>query len=365
MRLSTEDDVNAPDRDSWELAIAEAAVRQGVPLLGICRGAQMLNVACGGTLHQHVPTSSATSPRRPTDGFGTHKVRVTSGTIIASILPGGEYFEVPTHHHQAVDQVGSGLTAVAWADDGIVEGIESTTSGEFLVGVQWHPEQGNDPRLFGASSRRRKCTIRSEGWPRRSRRCSLERNRQKGETGLSGNIPLRPACSPGIHVSLPVVCCCVGLGGNRLGACARGVSAVAGPAAAAAPFGQAPAPHSPRQGCREKRGTPVRWLGLRPCGCCGQALRRPQCLLGLDRTQADRHVHGAELAENLVAVLGADVRDHVAELVAGAQQLPLDVHAMVGEHPVDRGEHAGHVIVQVDRAGECQGPREAPDVPAY
>jgi gamma-glutamyl-gamma-aminobutyrate hydrolase PuuD len=111
-------DVNAPDRDSWELAVAEAAVRQGVPLLGICRGA--------------------------------HKVRVTSGTIVASILPGGEFFEVPTHHHQAVDLVGAGLTAVAWADDGIVEAIESTTQGEFLVGVQWHPEQGDDPRLFGA-----------------------------------------------------------------------------------------------------------------------------------------------------------------------------------------------------------------------
>ncbi len=77
-------------------------------------------------------------------------MRVTSGTIVASILPGGEFFEVPTHHHQAVDLVGAGLTAVAWADDGIVEGIESTTSGEFLVGVQWHPEQGDDPRLFGA-----------------------------------------------------------------------------------------------------------------------------------------------------------------------------------------------------------------------
>ena len=57
---------------------------------------------------------------------------------------------MPTHHHQAVDQIGSGLTAVAWAEDGVIEGIESTTPGEFLVGVQWHPEQGDDPRLFGA-----------------------------------------------------------------------------------------------------------------------------------------------------------------------------------------------------------------------
>lgn len=144
-------DDNAPDRDSWELAIAEAAVRQGVPLLGICRGAQVLNVACGGTLHQHIPDLVGHEQHNgsPT-GFGLHKVRVTAGTIVSSILPGGEYFEVPTHHHQAVDMVGVGLAAVAWADDGIVEAIESTTPGEFLVGVQWHPEQGDDPRLFGA-----------------------------------------------------------------------------------------------------------------------------------------------------------------------------------------------------------------------
>jgi putative glutamine amidotransferase len=144
-------DVNAPDRDAWELAIAEAAVRQGVPLLGICRGHQMLNVACGGTLHQHVPDLVGHEAHSgPADGFGSHKVRVISGTIISSILPGGEYFGVPTHHHQAVDKVGEGLTAVAWSDDGVIEGVESTTPGEFLVGVQWHPEQGDDPRLFSA-----------------------------------------------------------------------------------------------------------------------------------------------------------------------------------------------------------------------
>jgi gamma-glutamyl-gamma-aminobutyrate hydrolase PuuD len=144
-------DVNAPDRDSWELAIAEAAVRQGVPLLGICRGAQMLNVACGGTLLQHVPDLVGHDGHNgPDKGFGAHKVRVTSGTIVSSIITGGEYFDVPTHHHQAVDRVGTGLMAVAWAADGIVEAIESTTPDEFLVGVQWHPEQGDDPRLFGA-----------------------------------------------------------------------------------------------------------------------------------------------------------------------------------------------------------------------
>lgn len=144
-------DVNAPDRDAWELAVTEAAVKLGVPLLGICRGMQMLNVACGGTLHQHVPDLVGHEGHNGhRTGFGSHHVRVTSGSILQSILPGGEYFQVPTHHHQAVDVVGSGLAAVAWADDGIVEGIESTTPGEFLVGVQWHPEQGDDPRLFRA-----------------------------------------------------------------------------------------------------------------------------------------------------------------------------------------------------------------------
>jgi putative glutamine amidotransferase len=144
-------EVTAPDRDAWELAVAEAAVRQGVPLLGICRGAQVLNVACGGTLHQHVPDLVGHDEHSgPRDGFGTHKVRVTSGSIVQSILPGGEFFDVPTHHHQAVHMVGAGLTAVAWADDGVIEAIESTTQDEFLVGVQWHPEQGDDPRLFSA-----------------------------------------------------------------------------------------------------------------------------------------------------------------------------------------------------------------------
>jgi len=83
-------------------------------------------------------------------GYGQHKVRVTSGTTVQSILPGGEYFEVPTHHHQAVNQLGEGLTAVGWADDGIIEAVESASPGDFLVGVQWHPEQGDDTRLFSA-----------------------------------------------------------------------------------------------------------------------------------------------------------------------------------------------------------------------
>jgi putative glutamine amidotransferase len=84
----------------------------------------------------------------PSDGFGLHRVRVTAGETLISILPGGEYFDVPTHHHQAVELAGAGLTPVAWADDGVIEAIESVTG--FAVGVQWHPEQGDDVRLFQA-----------------------------------------------------------------------------------------------------------------------------------------------------------------------------------------------------------------------
>ena len=146
-----ETNVNAPDRDAWELAVADAAIRMGMPLLGICRGMQVLNVACGGTLHQHVPDLVGHEAHSGMPhGYGQHKVRVTSGTTVQSILPGGEYFEVPTHHHQAVNQLGEGLTAVGWADDGIIEAVESASPGEFLVGVQWHPEQGEDSRLFSA-----------------------------------------------------------------------------------------------------------------------------------------------------------------------------------------------------------------------
>jgi putative glutamine amidotransferase len=145
--------MNAPDRDAWELAIADAAVRLDKPLLGICRGMQVLNVACGGTLHQHVPDLVGHEAHSgPVDGFGLHKVRVTSGTTVQGILPGGEYFDVPTHHHQAVDKIGDGLIPVAWADDGIIEAVEADVDAarSFLVGVQWHPEQGDDMRLFTA-----------------------------------------------------------------------------------------------------------------------------------------------------------------------------------------------------------------------
>jgi putative glutamine amidotransferase len=143
--------VSTPDRDAWELAIADVAIRTDVPLLGICRGMQVLNVACGGTLHQHIPDLVGHEAHSGSEeGYGMHQVRVISGTTVQSILPGGEYFEVRTHHHQAIDRLGDGLITVGWADDGIIEAVEAATPGGFLLGVQWHPEQGDDVRLFTA-----------------------------------------------------------------------------------------------------------------------------------------------------------------------------------------------------------------------
>jgi putative glutamine amidotransferase len=121
--------------DAFELAVARAADAAGLPLLGICRGAQALNVARGGTLHQHVEghrqTEVATTP--------TERVAVAPDSLLAAITESGEALEVNSFHHQAVDTPGSGLRAVAHAADGTVEAIEDPAR-PFLLGVQWHAE---------------------------------------------------------------------------------------------------------------------------------------------------------------------------------------------------------------------------------
>jgi putative glutamine amidotransferase len=143
-------------RDEWDLAITATALSQGVPLLAICRGMQVLNICLGGTLHQHVPDLVGHLRHNgPETGFGLHSVQVAEGSLLASILPSGEFFDVPTHHHQVVDLIGDGLTAVAWEEDGVIEAVEAGPSElgavhGFVLGVQWHPEQGSDPRLFDA-----------------------------------------------------------------------------------------------------------------------------------------------------------------------------------------------------------------------
>ncbi len=127
-----------PDRDVWELALYAAARRKGIPVLAICRGFQLVNVAHGGSLNQHVELDDgAGHPQWDVDGrSATHDIDSVPDTIVASLV--GEHASVNSLHHQTVQQLGGGLVASAFAPDGVIEGIE-TTDGE-VVAVQWHPE---------------------------------------------------------------------------------------------------------------------------------------------------------------------------------------------------------------------------------
>ncbi|GAB3034285.1 gamma-glutamyl-gamma-aminobutyrate hydrolase [Nocardioides flavus (ex Wang et al. 2016)] len=135
-------DPPATDRDQWELALTRAALDDGVPLLGICRGAQVLAVALGGTLVQHVPDLPGARAHKHGPGeFASHTVRTVPGSRVATAL--GAEAVVSCYHHQAVERLPDGLRATAHAEDGVVEGVEVDGEG-FAVGVQWHPEQTLD-----------------------------------------------------------------------------------------------------------------------------------------------------------------------------------------------------------------------------
>ena len=130
-----------PGLDAFELEVARRADMLGIPILGICRGCQALNVARGGTLHQHLPdvTDGSVTHRQTESGRETtHTVRIEPGSQLARIV-GGETLDVNSFHHQAVDRLGRDLRAVAWAPDGVVEGIEGDGPSLYL-GVQWHVE---------------------------------------------------------------------------------------------------------------------------------------------------------------------------------------------------------------------------------
>jgi len=143
------------ERDAAELTLARRALDAGLPLLGICRGLQVVNVALGGTLLQHLPDLVGNDSHSPeAGGYGSHKVSVAPGSQLAGIL-GRTEAAVPTHHHQAIERLGTGLVATAWTDDGVIEAAEFDATGSgsarpFAIAVQWHPEAGDDPSLFTA-----------------------------------------------------------------------------------------------------------------------------------------------------------------------------------------------------------------------
>ena len=153
-----------PARDRAERALLAAALAAGKPVLAICRGLQIVNVSRGGTLRQHLPDEVGHHGHGSAAGtFGSHPVRIAADSALGRILgPGGAdgqvRADVPTSHHQAIGQLGPGLVATAWADDGTIEAVEpdpgSNGIAGFLLAVQWHPEAGDDPRLFQALIRK-------------------------------------------------------------------------------------------------------------------------------------------------------------------------------------------------------------------
>jgi putative glutamine amidotransferase len=129
-----------PERDAFEIALYRAARAAGKPVLGICRGIQVINVAEGGSLHQHVPALGRGVQHSQADKGGRphHRVALAPGSRLRDAF-GVEAPFVNTYHHQGLDRLGTGLRAVAHAEDGLVEAVEGTT-GAWLLGVQWHPE---------------------------------------------------------------------------------------------------------------------------------------------------------------------------------------------------------------------------------
>lgn len=135
-----------PERDRGELALAAGALARDMPVLAVCRGMEILNVARGGDLVQHLPDMVGHEDHRHTPGvFGDHEVDLKAGSRVCRLL--GDRAPVKSHHHQGVGRLGEGLVETAWAEDGTIEALEDP-SRRFALGVLWHPEQGEDFALF-------------------------------------------------------------------------------------------------------------------------------------------------------------------------------------------------------------------------
>jgi gamma-glutamyl-gamma-aminobutyrate hydrolase PuuD len=129
-----------PVRDGFEIPLVRAAIDRGVPTLCICRGIQVLNVALGGTLHQHISDREELVAHRNADGSDgvLHEVRLQPGSRVMKALGDSERVQTFSHHHQALDELGTGLVPVGWADDDLLEAVELDDG--WVLGLQWHSE---------------------------------------------------------------------------------------------------------------------------------------------------------------------------------------------------------------------------------
>jgi len=141
-----------PERDAFEIALVRRALERDLPFLGICRGMQVMNVARGGTLHQHLPDALGHEEHRRVAGSfdgADHDVRLTPGSLAARAA-GEEWHTTKSHHHQGVDRIGEGLTVTGWADiDELPEALE-LDGRRFALAVQWHPEADERSRLIAS-----------------------------------------------------------------------------------------------------------------------------------------------------------------------------------------------------------------------
>jgi putative glutamine amidotransferase len=135
-----------PSRDRAELALLQGALGRDMPVLAVCRGSQVLNVARGGDLVQHLPEIVGDEKHKHTPGtFADHEVELDPASRLGKLL--GERAPVKSHHHQGYGRIGDGLRKTAWAEDGTVEALEDPER-RFAIGVLWHPEEGEDGALF-------------------------------------------------------------------------------------------------------------------------------------------------------------------------------------------------------------------------
>jgi gamma-glutamyl-gamma-aminobutyrate hydrolase PuuD len=136
------------DRDEWEIALVHAALARDLPVLAVCRGMQVLNVALGGDLLQHLPDEIGSDLHCPVVGrHGRHPVRVADSSALAAMI--GTDVVTATYHHQALRGLAAGLTATAWTADGVVEAVQ-LGGRTWVHGVQWHPEAYEGDALFAA-----------------------------------------------------------------------------------------------------------------------------------------------------------------------------------------------------------------------